>query len=95
LGTIQCQEFIMKFITISLNQLLQIDPQETRSTPGNTGGKQKVLALPAPGVRGSSSSLKGKDFRIQSNKKSSQKAEMINTRHQTQEEEISSRLKKA
>jgi hypothetical protein len=65
MGTLQCQEFIMKFITISLNQLLQIDnTQDTRSTPGSTGGKQKVLALPAPGVRGSSSSLKGKDFRI-------------------------------
>lgn len=95
MGTLQCQEFIMKFITISLNQLLQLDnPQDTRSTPGHTG-KQKVLALPAPGVRGSSSSLKGKDFRIQSNKKSSQKADMINNRIQTQEEEVSNRLKKS
>jgi hypothetical protein len=64
MGTLQCQEFIMKFITISLNQLLQLDNAgDTRSTPSHPT-KGKVLALPAPGVRGSSSSLKGKDFRI-------------------------------
>lgn len=100
LGTIQCQEFIMKFITISLNQLLQIDGnQDTRSTPGQIKGG-KVLALPPPGVRGSSSSMtKGsanKEFRIsQSGKKASAKAEMINNRVQSQEDDINNRLKKS
>ena len=49
-------------------------------------------------MRGSSSSLKqsgNKDFRISSNKKQSQKADMINNRMLTQEEEVDKRLKKS
>ena len=57
---------------------------DTRSTPGKSPGG-KVLALPPPGVRGSSSSMTknsaNKDFRISaSGKKQSAKAEMINNR---------------
>jgi hypothetical protein len=80
---VQCQEFILKFITISLNQLLQLaadGPEKTRTPLEKTRtGKQKTLALPAPdSVARSNSQMKGKDFRISTNKKSQHKAQMIN-----------------
>lgn len=92
LHTLQCQEFIMKFITISLSQLLQISASgrdlldNAKSTPGSQKGKP--LALPAP-PGGSDSRLRNnrgsavrgggnKDFRISTGKKTSAKAQIAN-----------------
>jgi len=64
----------MKFITISLNQLLELDildDSQSQKTPQNNN--QKILALPAPssspGKRSGSSQKMNKDFRISSSKK--------------------------
>lgn len=109
LSTLQCQEFIMKFITISLSQLLQISSskqdllENTRSTHGSQKGKP--LALPAPPGGSDSrlrnnrgSSLRGgpgnKDFRISTGKKTSNKAQIVN-QMQKSDEEINNKLKKS
>lgn len=47
IGTVHCQEFILKYLTISLNQLLLID-NASGSTETPQPGNRKMLALPAP-----------------------------------------------
>lgn len=105
LSALQCQEFIMKFITISLSQLLQISSskQDLLDNTKSAGSqKGKPLALPAP-PGGSDSRLRanrgssmrgGKDFRISTGKKTSNKAQ-IATQVQKADDDINNRLKKS
>lgn len=108
LSALQCQEFIMKFITISLSQLLQISSskQDLLDNTKSAGSqKGKPLALPAPPGGSDSrlrnnrgSSMRGgpgnKDFRISTGKKTSNKAQIAN-QVQKADDDINNKLKKS
>lgn len=102
LDEVACQEFILKFITIALNQLLQIaqsdqDQQQTtaqsQASLGGRSAKGGLLALPAPDVTKSNPSLK-KDFRISNSKKNRNK-ESITNQLERQDNEVTSKIKKS
>lgn len=89
-----CQEFILKFITICLNQYLQYSiPDSEAATPSQgpspLASKGKMLALPAP----EQNHGRSRDFRISSSKKSVNK-QQIEFRVQKQEQDLEVKLKK-
>jgi hypothetical protein len=77
----QCQDFILKFLTICLNQYLQLSVPDASEAvtpvgPSPQVTKGKMLALPAPDRQ---SGARSRDVRVSSSKKNANK-QQIETR---------------